>query len=152
MDDPSENVDLSPSSSPLARRILLSMTLSMTVYDGHVLYLFGAEGDPPLTFALTMGIIAAFVGIMVSVISIVPGCQKVPSKAFKILGFTYILLGLMCLLTLVAFASEECAGECSIGTGGILAICAFFAFTAAGLSAFYLTKISSQAHTSDSAI
>jgi hypothetical protein len=113
--------------------------------EGHCpVCLLYASNDPPLTCAFAIGFIAGAVCLVVSVISIIPGCQKVPPKAFQYLGSTYILLGLMCLLTLVAFASKECAGECLIGRGGILAICAFFIFTAAGLSAFYLTKISSQ--------
>jgi hypothetical protein len=103
----------------------------------------GTTGDPKLTFSLTMGVIASFVGVMVSVLGIVPGCQKVPSRDFKILGFTYILLGLMCLLTLLAY---------DIVFSVIFSIPAFVAFTVAGFSAFYLVKVSSQAHTSDSAV
>jgi hypothetical protein len=149
---PSENIELSPSSSPLSPAYspidaLGGCRVYSSKSDGLCsLSLLGAEDDPPLTFSFVMGIIAGGVCLVVSVISIIPGCQKVPSKAFQYLGSTYILLGLMCLLTLVAFASKECAGECLIGTGGILAICAFFMFMAAGLSAFYLTKISSQVH------
>jgi hypothetical protein len=101
------------------------------------------ESDPKPTFPLTMGLIASFVGVMVSVLGIVPGCQKVPSRDFKILGFTYILLGLMCLLTLVAY---------DIFLAAIFSIPAFVAFTVAGFSAFYLVKVSSQAHTSASAV
>jgi hypothetical protein len=103
----------------------------------------GTTGDPKLTFSLTMGVIASAVGLMVSVLGIVPGCQKVPSRDFKILGFTYILLGLMCLLTLLAY---------DILFLLIFSIPAFVAFTVAGFSAFYLIKVSSQAHTSDSAV
>jgi MFS family permease len=103
----------------------------------------GTTGDPKLTFSLTMGVIASAVGLMVSVLGIVPGCQKVPSRDFKILGFTYILLGLMCLLTLLAY---------DIVFSVIFSIPAFVAFTVAGFSAFYLVKVSSQAHTSDSAV
>jgi hypothetical protein len=103
----------------------------------------GTPGDPKLTFSLTMDVIASAVGLMVSVLGIVPGCQKVPSRYFKILGFTYILLGLMCLLTLLAY---------DILSAAILSIPAFVAFTVAGFSAFYLVKVSSQAHTSDSAV
>jgi hypothetical protein len=152
LDYPSENVELSPSSSPLSPAYspidaLGGCRVDIPKSDGLCyLFLDGTENDPLLTFAFAIGFIAGAVCLVVSVISIIPGCQKVPSKAFQYLGSTYILLGPMCLLTLVAFASKECAGECLIGTGGILAICAFFMFTAAGLSAFYLTKISSQVH------
>jgi CHASE2 domain-containing sensor protein len=103
----------------------------------------GTTGDPKLTFSLTMGVIASAVGLMVSVLGIVPGCQKVPSRNFKILGFTYILLGLMCLLTLLAY---------DILFPLIFPIPAFVAFTIAGFSALYLVKVPSHAHTSDSAV
>lgn len=61
-----------------------------------------------------------------------------------------MLLGPMCLFTLVAFASNKCAGECSLDTGGKLAIAmwlhssAHLQYTVAGLSEFYLIKTFSQ--------
>lgn len=152
MDKPSENVDLpyGPYDYPIVDVCRESENYGKQNDGRCSVYLYGAQGDPALTFALTMSIIAAFVGTVASVLGVVPGCQKVPSKAFKILGFIYILLGPMCLLTLVAFASKECGGECSLSTGGILAICAFFAFGGACLSAFYLNKKISSQTTSES--
>jgi hypothetical protein len=57
-----------------------------------MVYLVGAENDPALTFAFTMSVIAAAGWWMHCFrFSYHTGLPKGPSKAFKILGFIYML-------------------------------------------------------------
>jgi hypothetical protein len=111
-----------------------------------MVYLVGAENDPALTFAFTMSVIAAAVGCIASVFGIILGCQKFPRKPSRFLDSSICYWDQRgCLLTLVAFASNECAGACSLDWWKIGNMCIrHLQYTVAGLSAFFLIKTFSQ--------
>jgi hypothetical protein len=119
--------------------------LTDTFYDPYVYDPYGLSGvdnggvDP---VAFYLGIVSGSLGFFAFVLSTVLSCKTFPTWVLNMLGCSYIVFGYTSLLMLVGLSSAACTdnGGCTLDTGAILAIIAFFMYVGAGTSTFYLKK------------